>query len=57
LPYQVHATKEQFHEAYPNAKKLMELKSKLDPNYKFRNVIWDTYYHSKQTSYEQYIRI
>jgi FAD/FMN-containing dehydrogenase/uncharacterized membrane protein YhaH (DUF805 family) len=47
LPYQVHATAEQFHNAYPNAQKLMELKQKLDPNYKFRNVIWDTYYQPK----------
>jgi FAD/FMN-containing dehydrogenase/uncharacterized membrane protein YhaH (DUF805 family) len=44
LPYQPHATVEQFHKAYPNAQKLFELKSKLDPDYKFRNVIWDTYY-------------
>jgi FAD/FMN-containing dehydrogenase/uncharacterized membrane protein YhaH (DUF805 family) len=44
LPYQVHATAEQFHKAYPNAKKLLELKKKLDPDFKFRNVIWDTYY-------------
>lgn len=44
LPYQVHATEAQFHKAYPKAKKLMELKSKLDPTFKFRNVIWDTYY-------------
>ncbi len=47
LPYQAHATVEQFHKAYPNAQKLMELKQKLDPNYKFRNVIWDTYYQPK----------
>ena len=44
LPYQPHATSEQFHKAYPNAKKLFELKKKLDPEFKFRNVIWDTYY-------------
>ena len=44
LPYQPHATQEQFHRAYPNAKKLFGLKNKLDPDYKFRNVIWDTYY-------------
>ena len=48
LPYQAHATKEQFHRAYPNAAKLMELKSKLDPDYKFRNVIWDIYYQPNQ---------
>jgi FAD/FMN-containing dehydrogenase/uncharacterized membrane protein YhaH (DUF805 family) len=46
LPYQPHATAEQFHKAYPNAKKLFELKRQLDPAYKFRNVIWDTYYKS-----------
>ena len=45
LPYQAHATSEQFHNAYPNAKKLFELKTKLDPIFKFRNVIWDTYYN------------
>jgi uncharacterized membrane protein YhaH (DUF805 family) len=44
LPYQPHATTAQFHMAYPHAKKLFELKNKLDPDYKFRNVIWDTYY-------------
>ena len=44
LPYQVHATAAQFHKAYPNAKKLMELKAKLDPTFKFRNIIWDTYF-------------
>jgi len=44
LPYQVHPTAEQFHKAYPNAQKLFELKNKLDPDYKFRNVLWDTYY-------------
>ncbi|MGN6181922.1 MAG: FAD-binding protein, partial [Mucilaginibacter sp.] len=44
LPYQVHPTAEQFHKAYPNAYKLFALKDKLDPQYKFSNVLWDTYY-------------
>lgn len=44
LPYQAHATERQFYNAYPNAKKLFELKSKLDPTFKFRNVLWDRYY-------------
>lgn len=44
MPYQAHATKEQFHKAYPNAHKLFEIKKKLDPDFKFRNIIWDTYY-------------
>lgn len=44
LPYQVYPTAEQFHKAYPNAYKLFHLKDKLDPDYKFRNMLWDTYY-------------
>ncbi|VAX39925.1 hypothetical protein MNBD_PLANCTO02-291, partial [hydrothermal vent metagenome] len=48
LPYQAHATSQQFHAAYPNAKKLFQLKEKLDPHFKFRNVIWDTYYKTKE---------
>lgn len=50
LPYQAHATHEQFHKAYPNAKKLFELKNKLDPEFKFKNIIWDTYYKINQQS-------
>jgi FAD/FMN-containing dehydrogenase/uncharacterized membrane protein YhaH (DUF805 family) len=48
LPYQAHATDVQFHKAYPYAKKLMELKSQLDPKFKFRNVIWNTYYKQNE---------
>jgi len=48
LPYQAHATADQFHKAYPGAKKLIELKSTLDPTYKFRNIIWNTYYPPKE---------
>jgi FAD/FMN-containing dehydrogenase/uncharacterized membrane protein YhaH (DUF805 family)/SAM-dependent methyltransferase len=44
LPYQAHATPEQFHAAYPRARELFELKGRLDPTFRFRNVIWDTYY-------------
>lgn len=50
LPYQPHATAEQFHKAYPNAHKLFELKTKLDPHFKFRNVMWDTYYSPTKNS-------
>lgn len=45
LPYQPHATAEQFHAAYPRANELFALKKQLDPTGKFRNVIWDTYYN------------
>lgn len=44
LPYQAHATQEQFHKAYPGAKELFSLKRKLDPDFRFRNVLWDKYY-------------
>lgn len=49
LPYQPHATAEQFNKAYPRAKELVELKKKLDPDFKFRNVIWDSYYKTKES--------
>jgi FAD/FMN-containing dehydrogenase/uncharacterized membrane protein YhaH (DUF805 family) len=48
LPYQAHATPEQFHKAYPNARKLFALKAKLDPNFRFRNVFWNTYYQTEK---------
>jgi SAM-dependent methyltransferase len=48
LPYQAHATSEQFHKAYPWAKKLFKLKDKLDPDFRFRNIIWDTYYKEEK---------
>ena len=44
LPYQVHATPEQFHRAYPRARELFALKRRLDPDFRWRNVIWDSYY-------------
>jgi FAD/FMN-containing dehydrogenase len=51
LPYQLHATVEQFHSAYPNAKKLFLLKQKIDPNFKFKNLLWEKYYNPT-TNYE-----
>lgn len=44
LPYQPHATPEQFHKAYPHAEAFFALKAKLDPEYKFRNKLWDKYH-------------
>lgn len=44
LPYQPHATSEQFHRAYPQAQKLFSLKQKYDPEFRLRNVLWDKYY-------------
>lgn len=44
LPYQLHATPEQFHRAYPRARELFALKQKLDPAYRLRGALWDKYY-------------
>jgi FAD/FMN-containing dehydrogenase len=46
LPYQLQATQAQFSKAYPNAVAFFKLKKKYDPNYKFRNKLFDTYYHA-----------
>jgi len=45
LPYQILATPEQFHSAYPDADRFFELKRRVDPTNKFRNRLWDAYYH------------
>lgn len=44
LPYQIVATPEQFHAAYPRADEFFALKRRLDPTYKFRNKLWDAYF-------------
>ena len=44
LPYQPWATEAQFLRAYPRAPEFFALKRRLDPTYKFRNTLWDTYY-------------
>lgn len=44
LPYQIHASREQFLQAYPRAPEYFVLKRQLDPTYKFRNRLWDAYY-------------
>lgn len=47
LPYQIHATEQQFLKAYPNASFFFELKRKYDPTYKFRNKLFDAYYRAR----------
>ena len=46
LPYQPHATVEQFHRAYPRARDFFALKWEIDPNFRFTNVLWDKYYRA-----------
>ena len=43
LPYQPHATPEQFARAYPRAPEFFALKRRLDPDNRFRNKLWDRY--------------
>ena len=43
LPYQPHATKEQFERAYPEASLLRNVKRRLDPEQKFSNELWAKY--------------
>jgi FAD/FMN-containing dehydrogenase len=43
LPYRLHATPEQFNEAYPQAKKFFELKRKYDPEELFQNEFYLKY--------------
>jgi FAD/FMN-containing dehydrogenase/SAM-dependent methyltransferase len=50
LPYQVHATPEQFHCAYPRARELFALKARLDPHYRLRGALWDRYYAPAQST-------
>jgi FAD/FMN-containing dehydrogenase len=44
LPYQIHATEQQFKAAYPGFDKFFDLKKRVDPTNKFRNKLWDAYY-------------
>lgn len=44
LPYQIHATRDQFLAAYPQAQDYFAVKRRVDPQYKFRNRLWEAYY-------------
>ncbi|MGQ0658382.1 MAG: FAD-binding protein [Chromatiales bacterium] len=43
LPYQLHATAAQFERAYPGAGSFLALKARVDPQNRFRNMLWDKY--------------
>lgn len=43
LPYQLHATKQQFEQAYPNVNQLREAKRKYDPDNRFTNLFVEKY--------------
>jgi len=50
LPYQLHATQDQFHAAYPRAREFFRLKAELDPDYTFRNQLFDHHYPADRRS-------
>ena len=50
LPYQVLATPEQFQRAYPGHQAFFELKRRLDPENRFKNVLWQQYYPENRSS-------
>lgn len=43
LPYQLHATPQQFDRAYPGAQALREFKQRVDPRGVFSNELWAKY--------------
>lgn len=43
LPYQIHATPEQFRKGYPNHAAFAALKARVDPTGTFQNRLWDRY--------------
>ena len=43
LPYQLHATEDQFRRAYPRAAEFLALKQRVDATHKFRNRLIDKY--------------
>ena len=47
LPYQLHATEEQFLRAYPRAREFIALKRRLYPGNKFRNQLLDKYLYPR----------
>jgi FAD/FMN-containing dehydrogenase len=43
LPYQLHATRQQFERAYPEVAQLRQLKARIDPQGRFSNSLWQKY--------------
>ncbi|PIT20176.1 hypothetical protein BGI36_08275 [Snodgrassella communis] len=43
LPYQLHATSDQFQQAYPQAAQFFKLKARIDPENKFSNMLLERY--------------
>jgi FAD/FMN-containing dehydrogenase len=44
LPYRLHATREQLRSAYPRVDEFVAAKRRYDPQLRFRNALWDSYF-------------
>jgi len=55
LPYQPHATVDQFRAAYPNADRYFDVKRRVDPDNRFRNKLWEKYYPTKRSAIREYL--
>ena len=44
LPYRLHATREQLRAAYPRLDEFVTAKRRYDPQLRFRNALWDSYF-------------
>jgi FAD/FMN-containing dehydrogenase len=44
LPYRLHATREQLRAAYPRLDEFVTAKRRTDPQLRFRNALWDSYF-------------
>jgi len=55
LPYQPHATNDQFRAAYPNADQYFAVKQAVDPDNRFRNKLWEKYYPTKRAEVREYL--
>jgi FAD/FMN-containing dehydrogenase len=49
LPYRLHATRDQFARAYPEAARFAAFKKTLDPGNRLRNLLWDRYLSGSAT--------
>jgi FAD/FMN-containing dehydrogenase len=44
LPYRLHATRQQLRAAYPGVDEFVAAKRRYDPQLRFRNALWDSYF-------------
>jgi hypothetical protein len=44
LPYRLHATRGQLRAAYPRLDEFVTAKRRTDPQLRFRNALWDSYF-------------